>query len=214
MICTDLHRNGAVGDHPPQFEQGIASTIQEVLRNRTAEPHQGALAMNPPLTNCYKAYSAARAFREEVPLHSGLYKLVEAVRELEHIWHTVNIIASHLQGTLKRRPEQSVGCCTIYEKASFLKRVPQYIADILGRKIVPSIAALHGDGLPEAEVLRCAGCAEQEARQILADCQRVQDQMRAGIREEYEYLRNGRSDLWGLLAQAESLAKYGVWMAR
>jgi hypothetical protein len=103
----------------------------------------------PPLTPCRDAFDAACAFRKEVPLPSGRYKLDEALWELRRMRNTIDLIAKGLRGKVKIHTGQPLGACFTDDKAIFLKRVPRHVADILGRKVLPGIALINGFGCAE-----------------------------------------------------------------
>jgi hypothetical protein len=161
-------------------------------------------------TPCHDAFDAACAFRKEVPLPSGRYKLDEALWELRRMRSTIDLIAKGLRGKVKIHTGRPLGACCTDEKAIFLKSVPRHVADILGRKILPGIAALHGDGVPRAEVRRMAKQSEREGKVILAECERVHVTLKQGIRHEYAALRSGTSELPGLIDRVEKLAADGA----
>ena len=159
---------------------------------------------------CLAAFDAARAFRRTTPLASGRYKLVEACKEIDQVRKTVDRIAETIREPNRFRTGQGLGKCTMDDRAKFLKQIPVFVAALLGRKIVPGIAALAGDGVPAAEAAREARKAVIQAEALLARCEALHARLKAGIQPEYEALKRGDSELVELLDDAEDAALAGL----
>ena len=169
-------------------------------------------------TPCRDAFVAAGERRKLRPLSSGRYKLEDALRELEGIQKTLDAIARHLRVRRRGSRDVPLGGCTSYDMALYLKRLPLALANMLGHDILPGISALAGDDVPPAIVTQLATEATSDADDILARCEEAHARLRSGIKQEYDALRRGTSDLVELLRIAETLAASGLdvsrsWMA-
>ncbi len=151
-----------------------------------------------PMT-CQDAFNRAKILRTNHPLKSGVYKMKETLLLLERIRATVAGIALREQNRMNYRPGESLGCCTADDRAKFLKDIPQYVAELLGYTILPTIAALGGDGVPKAEVQRMLIRAETDAQRLINDCEVLRLRLKGGIKHEYDAMRWGDSALLRLL---------------
>jgi hypothetical protein len=95
-----------------------------------------------------------------------------------------------------------------YERGSYLKSIPVRLAELVGHKVLPGIAALEGDGIPRAEVIRLKHRAEIDAHQLPADCEAARLRLKGGILQEYAAMRRGKSYLSKLISDASALATY------
>ena len=159
-------------------------------------------------TNCYDIFDANRAARAKHPLDRGAYKLREARRNLDHWQDLINIITERMLSGGKFRTDEALVCCMAYERGSYLKSIPVRLAELIGHQILPGIAALEGDGIPRAEVIRLKHRAETDARQLLADCEAARLRLKGGISQEYAAMRRGKSYLLTLISDASALAKF------
>lgn len=158
----------------------------------------------------HQAFTAAQAFRKRTPLPSGRYKLEEALWELRRLRATVEGVARILRKDDPEAAKASLPICASEERGTQLKRFPRHVADILGRKILPGIAALHADGVSKAEVRHLTKAAKAQATTILQECEAVRALLRGGIEIEYDALKDDRSHLLPLIKAAESVAQAGL----
>ena len=79
------------------------------------------------------------------------------------------------------------------------------VADLLGRKILPGIAALTADGIPKHRLRPLQRTAKARGKRILTLADRVSIMLKAGIKAEYDAMRAGGSHLYKLLDEAEGL---------
>jgi hypothetical protein len=87
-----------------------------------------------------------------------------------------------------------------------MKSIPAQLADLIGNKILPGIAALEGDGVPQAEVQHRLSRAETDAQRVLAECESVRQTLKGGIQREYDAMRRGDSELMRLLGAVKHMA--------
>jgi hypothetical protein len=158
-------------------------------------------------TTCRDTFNAARAQRAKYPLASGLYKLREAQRALRRWRATVEAITERTQGGSGFGEAENLGSCMSYERGAFLKELPKKVAELVGYHILPSIAALEGDGVPKADVHRLLSRAETDAQRLIAECEAAGVRLMGGIDREYRMMRQGKSHLYGLLEDAGALAQ-------
>jgi hypothetical protein len=92
-----------------------------------------------------------------------------------------------------------------HERGTYLKSIPTRLAELIGYKILPGIAALEGDGVPKAEVQRLLRRAESDAQRLLTDCETVRLRLKGGIEHEYRAMRRRESELVAIMDAAEAL---------
>lgn len=153
----------------------------------------------PTPTTCHDIFNAAQAERAKCPLTSGKYKLEEARQTIDGLHTLVTTIADRVRARGKFGEAENLGPCMAHERGAYLKAIPSRLAELIGNKILPAIAALEGDGVPKAEVERRLSRAETDARRVLAECEAVRQTLKSGIKHEYEAMGRGESKLLGLL---------------
>ena len=89
---------------------------------------------------------------------------------------------------------------------TYLKSIPGRLAELIGYKILPAIAALEGDGVPKAVVQHLLSRAETDAKRLIADCEAARLRLLGGITQEYDAMRQGQSHLIDLIDDALLLA--------
>lgn len=156
-------------------------------------------------TPVHKTFDAACAFRAKVPLPKGRYKLEEARSELRRIRSDVDLVAKIVLKQDAKSAKAAMATCAPEERATFLKRVPRHVAGLLGRKILPGIAALEADGVPKHRLRPLQRKAKAHGRRILTAADQVHTKLKAGIKTEYDAMRAGGSHLYKLLDDAEGL---------
>ena len=159
-------------------------------------------------TPCHDAFTEAKIKRAQYPLPSGVYKLEEARRELSRMKDTMDAARSYLRKPKKYIPGQMLGhCCNTDDKDDWLKTVPLHVADILGSQILPAIAALTGDGIAKTDVADEVSSAKGCAEKLLQDCETQYARLQSEIEREYRKMKTGYSDVYGLLNDADSIAR-------
>lgn len=88
-----------------------------------------------------------------------------------------------------------------------MKSVPQRIYLLLGHDILPSIAALHGDGVSAGDVQTLKAFADREANGIIWSAQSAHDLLQSGIQHEYGAQIAGESYLNSLFDCTEDLIR-------
>jgi hypothetical protein len=166
--------------------------------------------MPKSLSPCRAAFDEAEAFRRSVPLPSGRHKLREAASELAQIRATVDAIGDSTRNPKDYCPGQSLGMCTMDDRAVWLKRLPKILAEKLGRKILPGIAALAGDGVPPDVAAHESREATEQAEQLLTRCEALYARLKRGIAPEYEAFKRGDSELFDLLDEVEDMTDWGL----
>jgi hypothetical protein len=161
----------------------------------------------PTPTTCRDTFNAARTQRTKYPLAKGRYKLGEAEHAIEDWLRLVNTIAERTQRGIGFGAAENLPSCMSYEREAFLKELPKKVAELVGYHILPGIAALEGDGVPKAEVQRLLRRAETDAQRLIAECEAARVRLMGGIEREYRAMRNGKSNVSGLLEDARVLAQ-------
>ena len=158
-------------------------------------------------TPCHRAFAAGQQARAASPLPSGAYKLREAQRSVEHYKASMHAIRDYLTHPKKFYPGAPLGYCTTDDKATYLKGIPESIARLFGKDVLPSIKALGADGVVEQEIATELEIATYKARSLLEECEIQHRRLRGGIKDEYEAIKSGYSELYALLEDAEQIIK-------
>lgn len=160
------------------------------------------------MPTCYDAFNTALAERAKYPLSEGQYKLEEAERTIQRWQQMLETIAERIRAGGTFDETENLGPCMAHERGIHLKRLPLDLAELIGYTILPAIAALDGDGVQAAEVRKLLNRAKTSAMGILAECEGVRLGLKGGIEREYRLMRQGRSDLYGLLSDARALTNF------
>ena len=158
-------------------------------------------------TPCYKAFIAGQQARARSPLPFGAYKLREANHIIQRYMESMHAIQDYLLHPKKFYPGASLGYCTTEDKATYLKGIPESIAQVFGKDVLPSIKALGPDGLGEDEIKIELQIAATRTQDFLDECDIQRRRLRGGIKAEYQSIKNGYSELFALLQDAEWIIK-------
>lgn len=153
---------------------------------------------------CLRAFKKGQAERLARPLPFGLYKLNEARSTLVMVLQTMKNVGKFIRDG-QRGYGIGLGGCTSDDKAKWLKDLPAVVAHELGYNVLPAIAALAANGVLPSDIVPIIAKATDEAAQIVAQCELVRETLRAGIKREYDLMRQGDSMLAPLLQDAIDL---------
>lgn len=156
---------------------------------------------------CRAAFDQARALRSQHPLPFGRYKLEEALRQLRKYADTAEAIRRLITGMDRAKADDLIGECVASERATWLKRLPAAIADLLGHNVVPAVEALDGDRLPRARIEALIDDTQRVVDRLVARCEDVHAQIQPSIEQEYAAMRSGRSLVAALVADAIALVE-------
>ena len=151
---------------------------------------------------CHDEFRRALKQRLAHPLTSGAYKLAEARRDLLRCATTITNVAKHVCGETRLAQGRSFGSCTTDDAASWLKHLPAVIAHKTGYTILPAIAALAGDGIPQKQVDEYARRARIAADALVTQCDAVRAQIGQSIKPEYDAMKGDGSILLPLIVHA------------
>lgn len=157
------------------------------------------------MPTCHDIFNAARAERAKYPLTHGQYKLAEAVHMIDRWRDLITTITERVRTGGKFGQDEYLGPCMAYERGTYLKSIPARLAGLLGYTILPAIAALEGDGLPNAQVQRLLRCAETDAQRLIDACEALRLRLKGGINQEYDAMHKGESALFQLLDDGKKL---------
>ena len=160
-----------------------------------------------PKTPCHDAFNEAAKRRAAYPLPYGAYKLRNVLSWLSRMRCSMAEIGIYLNKPGNYAVGDTLGCCTTDDKAMWIKGIPTQVAHMLGHDIIPAIAALTGDGIPERYVANEVACAKCDATSLLNECEDQLARLKLGISGEYEMMKTGYSDVYGLLVSAEFIAE-------
>ena len=151
---------------------------------------------------CRDAFARGEADRAACPLRMGDYKLRESRFSLAVMLETLEQVKAY-QLSSPSEYERSLGCCTSYDAATWIEGLPAGIARELGYNILPAIAALAADGVPDSVVQMEAGFSYQDALIQVDNCDAVGRVLHAGgINLEIERLLRHRSLVVPLIHRA------------
>ena len=115
---------------------------------------------------------------------------------------TITNVAKHVCGETRLAQGRSFGSCTTDDAASWLKHLPAVIAHKVGYTIIPAIAALAGDGIPQKQVDEYARRARIAADALVTQCDAVRTQIGRSIKPEYDAMKGDGSILLPLIVHA------------
>jgi hypothetical protein len=151
-------------------------------------------------------FDAANNFRATVPLPSGRFKLEEAQWQVQRMRSDVERIGQIVCKDDPKAAKAALASIAPEERAWLIKRIPLHVADVLAKYILPGIAELAEDGVPQRDVAALMRQANAEANRILAAADKVHNLLKLGIKTEYDAMRAGGSHVVPLLDDAEELA--------
>jgi hypothetical protein len=111
-------------------------------------------------------------------------------------------ISNHLNNPGNYAIGQMLGHCgTTDDIDTWIKDIPTQVAQMLGLHILPAIAALTGDGIPQSDVTGEVARANPDATKLLNDCEHQRKRLQRGIKGEYKMMKTGYSDVYALLVR-------------
>lgn len=142
------------------------------------------------------------------------YKVRESHGNLEYEGRAVASIAQYLTTKPGYGRAGILVNCTEENKAVRLKRVPNKIAYELGYNLIPAVAALTVEGVPEGEIFTFITSIKPKVDQLLDDCEAVRLATARSIQGEYGAMRQGRSEMAVLCEHALDIADQAVAFCR
>lgn len=157
---------------------------------------------------CGKVFRASLKERQkERPFgNKSAYKIRESQSNIESITSTVTAIIEHVSNGECSSPPVLLGGCTSADKDIWLAALPSNLADELGFNLIPAIAALSVEGVPEPAIESFAQSINSSVQQLLDDCDAVQAAISNSIAEEYARMKRGQSSMLGICNDALQIA--------
>lgn len=152
-----------------------------------------------------KTFQTAQRNRQNYPLRTGEYKLVETQRLLKSYPEEVQRIADMKNNPNNPEYRHRLHRCAPVDCGIWLKGLPNAIADLMGYNVVPAIDALVGDGASYSDVQRIKGMFSGRINDLIQGCDSAQHVLKQGISVEYGNFKRGDSILAGLTGEAESI---------
>ena len=134
------------------------------------------------ITHCRRAFDQGQASRRKHPLNRGAYKLRETQQNLNLMITTLDAVGDYLRRRPQHRGPMGLGGCTTDDKAIYLKRIPTTLAKMFGYDVLPAIATLTGDGVPQHNVRQALGQIQRRVEYLLDEC----DVQHARLKEGYQ----------------------------
>lgn len=158
--------------------------------------------MTKQYKTCQDAFDAAAIDRKNYPLNHGEYKLRE-VRNTISGWKKELIqITAFKKDKTKRH---GLTHCTADDAGYWLKGLLEMIAHELGYNVLPSIAALIADGVPNNTVGSLLHQATQRSLRLVGQCESASKLLSQGVSEEYKRMKAGQSSIEPILDQILAL---------
>lgn len=145
-----------------------------------------------------------------MPLPKGRYKLEQASWELGRIRSNIDNVAKVVRNQNAKEAKAALVGMAPEERGLYVKQVPAHVANILGRLILPGVAALGGDGLHAQRPAVLVAQSKRQAGAILDNADYVHDRLRAGVQVEYHAMKTGGSFLLPLIDDAEALVSVAL----
>jgi hypothetical protein len=159
-------------------------------------------------TPCHDAFMSAQAARQTAPLKSGVYKLREAERAIHRMKDTLYNIRVHLtEERIFPVGTHSLGCCLSDEIEYYLTELPIKISALVASDILPAIAALTGDGIPQSDAAAEMQSVNANANRLVRDCEAVHARLRLRVDQECGNIKEGYSAVYALLTDANGIAE-------
>ena len=145
-----------------------------------------------------------------MPLPKGRFKLEQASWELGRIRSNIDNVAKVVRNQNAKEAKAALVGMAPEERGLYVKQVPAHVANILGRLILPGVAALGGDGLHAQRAAVLVAQSKRQAGAILDDADYVHDRLRAGVKVEYHAMKTGGSFLLPFIDDAEALVSVAL----
>ena len=158
-------------------------------------------------THCRHAFDQGQASRRKHPLTRGAYKLRDTQQNLNRMIATLDAVGDYLRRRPQHRGPMGLGGCTTDDKAIYLKRIPTTLAKMFGYDVLPAIATLTGDGVPQHNVRQALGQIQRRVESLLEEADVQHFRLKKGIKVEYENMKTGHSELYGLITDAQDIVR-------
>lgn len=179
------------------------------MRRKSSPTRPGARGGRtaPAIPPCRRAFNEGLVDRQCVPLFSGRYKLLEALRHFDQDRETVEGIAWHVRGNPITVQAPRLHSCTLEDRANWLKRRPAAIARSLGYNVMPTIQALSGDNVSTRTLRGLSETAHSQADELVGRCDSIHAWLRNSINVEYAAMAAGQSYVAQLLEDSATLVR-------
>ena len=169
-------------------------------------PKRGALLINGKNMNdqCTEIFNQRKSERTHHPMPFGRYKLKEALDRLKRDYENIDDMMGSHNDTFKPK---NYTCCTDEDKAIWLKKVPNGIAERFGWEVIPSIDALIGDGITTSEINKIKSIYVPRIENLVNDCEKTRRKISKNIDIEYNNWKKERSDIQPLLNESISIVE-------
>ena len=120
---------------------------------------------------CQKAFDTGKVNRAPHPLEPITYKLLEAYRDWQRQYDTLQLLESALDNRTEMPAAYLLGCWTGADWRGELERLPESLASDVGWRVLPGVLSLceYAGATPESAKL--AAGAESHASNIVKDCE-------------------------------------------
>lgn len=164
------------------------------------------------MTTCERAFK--QAYSEAPQYSSGREKLGEVKDRINQMASALQEIAAIVNGERDFHPDEYLGVCVAFERADWLRSLPEEIATMMGREILPAISALEHDGLPSPRAEQELVQARADAADLIHRCDLVREKLLLTVKDEYDAMRVDDSMLRRLLQDAFDIAETALLPVR
>ena len=148
---------------------------------------------------CRRAFEKSQHERRAYPLTRGEYKLRNVIDSLSKDLAAMNEMREYLLNRKRYARPAHLLRCTSDDMAIWLKGLPEATAHQFGHDVLPAIHALRGDGVPPHEANAAVHQFERRIHVYVDQCEGQRIRLKSGIAGEYASVKNGYSDLYGLI---------------
>ena len=159
------------------------------------------------LHSCRRAFEKGQQERRAYPLTRGAYKLRNVIDSLSRDVEAMNAIRDYLLNRKRYVRPTNLVRCTSDDLAIWLKGLPEAIAHQFGNDVLPAVGALRGDGVPPSETNAAVRQFSRRIQKYVDQCESQRIRLKSGIAGEYASIKNGYSDLYGLITAGRRITR-------
>jgi hypothetical protein len=153
-------------------------------------------------TTCPKAFAEGKADSQKHPRDRGAYKLMERLEQ----WRESEREVVRIARTVTRpSAKYDLSHCTLEDRHIWLREILKITAYELSASIIPAFKALTGDGMAQPQIDQHLPYVERRCQEVLQELERARLTIKGRIKEEYERMRHGESEVGDALAHAREM---------
>jgi hypothetical protein len=159
------------------------------------------------LHSCRRAFEKGQQERRAYPLTRGAYKLRNVIDSLTKDLAAIDAIGDYLMDKKRYARPAHLLRCTSDDMAIWLKGLPEATAHQFGHDVLPAVAAMRGDGVNPSEADAAVRIFTRRIQVYVDQCESQHTRLKSGIVGEYASIKNGYSDLYGLITAGRRITR-------